>query len=212
MAKESQPVRRAGEFESVLTGRRSVRAFRPDQTVSREVVEQAISAAGWAPSPHGRQPWRFAIVESPERRKALADAMSATWQTQLALDGQDQTTIAIRLEKSRRRMLDASLLIIPCLYLDELDRYPDPERQEAERLMAIQSLGAAIQNMLLSLYRNGLDAGWMCAPLFCPEIVRDRLRLPASMIPHAMLPVGYAAREPVRRSRRDVATLVIDWE
>lgn len=211
MSETRHPETRSHLLESVLAGRRSVRAFAPG-AVPRELIEQAIIAAGWAPSPHGRQPWRFAIVESVERRTALADAMSATWEDQLALDGQDAAVIALRLQKSRERMLDASLLIIPCLYLDDLDRYPDPDRQEAERLMAIQSIGAAIQNALLSLYANGLDAGWMCAPLFCPDVVRDTLGLSPSLIPHAMLPVGYAAKEPVRRGRRTVDELVVGWE
>ena len=192
-------------------GRRSVRSFAPG-IVPRSSIEAAIEAAGWAPSPHGRQPWRFAIVESVATREALADAMAETWSDQLALDGQDTGIIALRLQKSRERMLEASLLIIPCLYLNDLDAYPDPERQEAERLMAIQSIGAAIQNALLSLYANGLDAGWMCAPLFCPDVVRDALGLEKSLIPHAMLPVGYAAKEPVRRPRLPVGTLITSWE
>jgi F420 biosynthesis protein FbiB-like protein len=179
--------------------------------VPRELIEAAVEAAGWAPSPHGRQPWRFAIVESQERRALLADAMATSWRQQLALDGQPEETIAVRLAKSRERMTDASLLIIPCLYLDDLDVYPDEERQDAERIMAIQSLGAAIQNLLLSLHSNGLDAGWMCAPLFCPDVVRDVLGLEGTVIPHAMIPVGFAARDPVRRPRHSIDELIVDW-
>jgi nitroreductase len=78
--------------------------------------------------------------------------------------------------------------------------------------MAIQSIGAAIQNLLLSLYASGLDAGWMCAPLFCPDLVRDTLGLDASLIPHAMIPVGYAAKEPVRRPRMPIEALIAAWE
>ena len=211
MSSERRPEERSHHLESVFTGRRSVRSFAPG-SVPREYIEAAIEAAGWAPSPHGRQPWRFAIVESRATREALADAMAETWRDQLALDGQDAGTITLRLQKSRERMLEASLLILPCLYLDDLDTYPDPERQEAERLMAIQSIGAAIQNALLSLYANGLDAGWMCAPLFCPDVVRDALGLDQRLVPHAMLPVGYASKEPVRRPRLPVEQLITSWE
>jgi len=211
VSSERRPQERSHHLESVFAGRRSVRSFAPG-SVPHSFIEAAIEAAGWAPSPHGRQPWRFAVVESQTKREALADAMAETWRDQLALDGQDAGIIALRLQKSRERMLEASLLIIPCLYLDDLDIYFDPERQEAERLMAIQSIGAAIQNALLSLYANGLDAGWMCAPLFCPDVVRDALGLSRSLIPHAMLPVGYAAKEPVRRPRLPVEELIVKWE
>jgi len=211
VSSERRPEERSHQLETVFVGRRSVRSFAPGN-VPREYLEAAIEAAGWAPSPHGRQPWRFAIVESLAKRESLASAMAETWRDQLALDGQDAGIIALRLQKSRERMLEASLLIIPCLFLDDLDAYPDPERQEAEHLMAIQSIGAAIQNALLSLYANGLDAGWMCAPLFCPDVVRDALGLDQSLIPHAMLPVGYAAKEPARRPRLPVEELIMNWE
>lgn len=207
------PLPRPGRegLEAVLRGRRSVRAFRPDP-VPRAIVEAAIAAAGWAPSPHGRQPWRFAVVESRERRFALAEAMAETWEAQLNLDGQDAAAVAHRLARSRERLETAPVLVAPCLYLDDLDVYPDADRQEAERLMAIQSFGAAVQNLLLSLYAAGLDAGWMCAPLFCPDVVRDALGLAPNLHPHALIPIGYAAKDPVRRPRRPLAELIVSWD
>jgi nitroreductase len=77
--------------------------------------------------------------------------------------------------------------------------------------MAIQSLGAAIQNLLLSVYADGYDGGWMCAPLFCPEVVQSVLGLPANVIPHAMIPVGKLAADPVRRHRIDPKNLILTW-
>ena len=199
------------ELAALVRGRRSVRAFRADP-VPRSIVERAIEAAGWAPSPHGRQPWRFAVVEAAERRSALADAMAATWREQLNLDGQDAATVQHRLDRSRERLQTAPVLIVPCLYLADLDRYPDAGRQTAEEIMAIQSLGAAVQNLLLSLYAGGVDGGWMCAPLFCPEVVRDALGLALDLIPHALIAVGYAARDPIRRPRLPLDRLIVSWE
>jgi coenzyme F420-0:L-glutamate ligase/coenzyme F420-1:gamma-L-glutamate ligase len=196
---------------ALVRGRRSVRSFL-DRPVPRELIEQAIAAAGWAPSPHGRQPWRFAVVEAPERRAGLAEAMAATWRAQLELDGQEPAVVQIRLDKSRQRLREAPVLIVPCLYLADLDVYPDPDRQAAEATMAIQSLGAAVQNLLLTVYAAGLDAGWMCAPLFCPDVVRDFLGLDPALIPHALIAVGYAAKDPVRRDRLPAERLVVAWE
>jgi coenzyme F420-0:L-glutamate ligase / coenzyme F420-1:gamma-L-glutamate ligase len=199
------------ELATLVRGRRSVRAFE-SRPVPREIVEEAIVAAGWAPSPHGSQPWRFAVVERQERREALAEAMAETWRAQLRLDGQDEAMVEARLEKSRDRLHRAPVLIIVCLYLGGLDVYPDTERQAAEETMAVQSLGAAVQNLLLSLYAAGVDGGWMCAPLFCPDVVRDALGLDPALIPHAMIAVGYAARDPVRRPRLPVDELIVDWQ
>jgi F420 biosynthesis protein FbiB-like protein len=199
------------DMMQIIKGRRSVRAYQP-RAVPEEHLVEILEAARWAPSPHGRQPWRFVVVTQPEVRERLAAAMGATWRQQLALDRQDEAVINLRLEKSRQRILNAPALIIPCLYLEDLDRYPDPERQSAEMIMAIQSLGCAAQNMLLMAYSLGLDGGWMCAPLFCPDTVRAALALEQALTPHALITIGYAARDPLRRERRPLEELVVQWQ
>ncbi len=205
------PNERSNVLADLLPGRRSVRAFLPEP-VPREVIETAILAAGWAPSPHGRQPWRIAVIESADRRRHLADAMAADWRRQLELDGQDEWVVQVRLEKGKARLIDAPVLVLACLYLADLDVYPDELRQRAETTMAIQSLGSAIQNLLLSVYASGYDAGWMCAPLFCPDLVRETLGLDPELIPHALIPIGRAGKDPVRRPRLPLEALVSSWQ
>lgn len=202
---------RSADLATLLRSRRSVRVYQ-DRPVPREFIEQMLEAARWAPSPHGRQPWRFVVLTRLELKTQLADYMGETWQQNLEMDGQDAAIVNIRLEKSRQRILHAPALIIPCLYLEDLDRYPDEQRQTDETTMAIQSLGAAIQNMLLTAHDLGLDAGWMCAPLFCPEVVCAALDLDTRLIPHALITVGYAAADPKRRERLPLSTLVVRFD
>ena len=204
-------IRNPLDLAAVVRGRRSVRAYQA-RPVPRPLVEQVLEAGRWAPSPHGRQPWRFVVLTQPGSKQRLADAMAVDWERNLAMDGQDAAIVAIRLGKSRERMLGAPVLVILCLYLEELDRYPDAGRQAAEATMAVQSLGAAAQNMLLTAYSLGLDGGWMCAPLFCPEVVVAALDLDPALIPHALLTFGYAARDPVRRPRKPLAELIVKYE
>ena len=202
---------RTDTLATLLRGRRSVRKFQ-DRPVPRELIEQILEAARWAPSPHGRQPWRFIVLTRPELKNLLADRMGETWRRNLQMDGQDSGVVNLRLDKSRQRILNAPVIILPCLYLEDLDRYPDERRQADETTMAIQSIGAAIQNMLLMAYDLGLDAGWMCAPLFCPEIVCDALNLDTRLIPQAMLTVGYAAADPQRRERLPLSNLIVRFD
>jgi coenzyme F420-0:L-glutamate ligase/coenzyme F420-1:gamma-L-glutamate ligase len=202
---------RTDTLATLLRSRRSVRKFQ-DRPVARELVEQIIEAARWAPSPHGRQPWRFAVLTTQELKLQLADQMGSTWQQNLQMDGQDAEIVNIRLEKSRQRILNAPVIIIPCLYLEDLDYYPDERRQADEKTMAIQSIGAAIQNMLLMAYDLGLDAGWMCAPLFCPEVVCKALDLDPRLIPQALITIGYAAADPQRRERLPLSSLIVRFD
>ena len=201
---------RPTDLEALITGRASVRKLLPDP-VPPDVLKSAITAAGWAPSPHGRQPWRFVVIESTEVKTRLATSMAATWQEQLALDRQSDAIVAIRLAKSQERISSAPAILIACLVLDDLDSYPDPIRQTSEEVMAIQSLGAAVQNALLTIYAAGFDAGWMCAPLFAPDVVRTSLGLSPTLIPHAMIPIGKRAADPVRRPRLPTDELIAAW-
>jgi coenzyme F420-0:L-glutamate ligase / coenzyme F420-1:gamma-L-glutamate ligase len=195
-------------FEQVVRGRRSVRRFR-DDPVPDEIVERIVEAGNWAPSPHGTQPWRFAVITRHETKERLATAMGATWRRNLEMDNEPLKVIEGRLAGSRRRLLEAPLLILVSLCTDDLDRYPDAERAAAERTMAIQSLGACVQNMLLAAYAHGIDGGWMCAPLFCPEIVVEALALDPLLTPHALLAMGHAAADPKRRPRRPSGVMIV---
>ena len=202
---------RTDSLAALLQSRRSVRKYQA-HPVSYELIEQVIEAARWAPSPHGRQPWRFAVLTTQELKLQLADQMGSTWQQNLQMDGQDTETVNLRLEKSRQRILNAPVIILPCLYLEDLDYYPDERRQADEKTMAIQSIGAAIQNMLLMAYDLGLDAGWMCAPLFCPEVVCNALDLDPRLIPQALITIGYAAADPQRRERLPLSSLIVRFD
>ncbi|HEU5349214.1 MAG TPA: TIGR03668 family PPOX class F420-dependent oxidoreductase [Ktedonobacterales bacterium] len=206
-----EPSGRGLNFLPLARGRRSVRAFQ-QRAVPRAALEMMIEAARWAPSPHGRQPWRFIVLTRDEPKQALAAAMGADWQRVLEMDRQDRAIIQRRLEKSHERIRTAPALILACLYLADLDQYPDASRQHAEEIMAIQSLGAAIQNMLLAAYAQGLDTGWMCAPLFTPETVRAALGLEKALLPHALIPVGYEARPPKRRPHRPIDELIVRFD
>lgn len=195
-------------YLDAIRGRRSVRRYLPKK-VPDHAVKQVLEAARWAPSPHGRQPWRFAVITKEETKRRLADAMGGEWRSNLEMDGQEAGIVEKRLQGSMRRLLDAPLLVLLCLYVEDLDVYPDPDRQENETTMAVQSLGAAAQNALLAAYDQGLDAGWMCAPLFAPGRVVEALGLDLALVPHALLTLGYAEGDPPkRRDRRPLDELV----
>ena len=53
--------------------------------------------------------------------------MAADWRHNLAMDAEPPEVIEARLAGSRRRILEAPVLVIICLYTEDLDRYPDPD-------------------------------------------------------------------------------------
>ncbi len=197
-------------IDDVIPGRSSIRAFRNDP-VDTTIVQHAIEMAGWAPSPHGTQPWRFVVIESLAARETLARDMAVTWERQLSQDGDDRAEIIRRTRRSQDRLITAPVVVVLCLDLSRAQDYPDSERNHAEYLMAVQSLGAAAQTFLLAIHAGGLDAGWMCAPLFIPAIVRESLDLEDHLVPHAMFPVGRMVSPSRRRPRVQIDELIAGW-
>lgn len=76
--------------------------------------------------------------------------------------------------------------------------------------MAVQSVAMAGQNLLLAAHAHGLGACWMCAPLFCPDVVRSALSLPIDWEPQGLITLGNPAqsRSKTRRKLDDVRMLL----
>jgi coenzyme F420-0:L-glutamate ligase / coenzyme F420-1:gamma-L-glutamate ligase len=196
---QNEQIKNSNMLENLLA-RRSIRRYRPDP-VPRHLIERLLTAAIWSPSAHNRQPWRFAVIETQEQKETLARAMGARLRRDLEADGVPQAVIEVDISRSYSRMTNAPLLIALCLSMADMDVYSDERRNHNEYLMAVQSTAMAGQNILLAAHDAGLGACWMCAPLFCPDVVRLALDLPEDWQPQALLTVGYPAetREKTRK-------------
>lgn len=62
--------RRAAEFYTLMKRRRTVRDF-SDRPVPRDIIENAIRAAGTAPNGANLQPWHFVVVSDPIVKKQI---------------------------------------------------------------------------------------------------------------------------------------------
>jgi len=194
-------------FLSLARARRSIRRYTP-APVDHILLESLLEAAIWAPSAHNRQPWRFCVITEAATKAHLSTTMAAAWQADLMGDGADREAIARRIAISHARLTGAPVLIVPCLTLAEMDIYPDAERSQAERTMAVQSVALACQNLLLAAQAAGLGTCWMCAPLFVPALVRQALDLPEDWEPQAVVTLGYPAEEK-QKEREPLATRVV---
>jgi F420 biosynthesis protein FbiB-like protein len=129
----------------------------------------------------------------------------------LVADGLRPEVIERDVGRSYQRITQAPALILVCLTLAEMDSYPDPERQQKEWLMAVQSTAMAGQNLLLAAHALHLGACWMCAPLFCPGTVTETLNLPPDWQPQGLITLGYPDGErQSTRTQLDGRVLFVD--
>ena len=182
-----------------IKSRRSVRKFQASP-IPGELVRDVLLAAGWAPSAHNAQPWWFIVLEEASSKRRLAEAMAEAWAADITRDGSkvDAETQKARVE----RFASAPALILACSTMDEMAKQPDVERKGVERDLAVQSLAAAVENMLLAAHIKGLGACWFCAPAFCKGTVRKALGIPADVEPQALVALGYPAEEPSAPTRK----------
>ena len=165
---------RAPSGETMLRSRRLIRALftesRTAHNASNDIGDQLcrpriIVSLGALPSSKMRGPrsrfqptrWELACAQIVAvtvmlwtRSKRMSRALSRGWSARL-------------------------FLVLTCMTMEDMDRYPDAQRSAAERLMAVQGTAMAIQTLLLAAHAAGVGASVMCAPLFCPDIVRSAL-------------------------------------
>jgi coenzyme F420-0:L-glutamate ligase/coenzyme F420-1:gamma-L-glutamate ligase len=201
--------RRQGQ-QSAVTARRTIREFATavDQTavdpdaVDQGALRRALDAAVSAPAPHHSTPWHFVVLR--EQRTALLDVMADRWAADLRADGFTPAQVERRLRRGDvlRR---APEVVLPFLVRDAQHAYPDGPRQQAEDRMFLIAMGAAVQGLLVQLTAEGLGACWVSSTIFCPDVVRAVLQLPASYEPAGAVAIGVPAGSPGPRAPRDSA-------
>ena len=187
--------------------RRSIRRY-SETPVADAVIEQLLEAAVSAPSAHNRQPWRFAVIKAPAVKLRLAQAMADRLREDRSRDGDPADVIEEDVAHSIARINGAPVIIVVCLTVKEMDRYPDSRRNAAEHQMAVQGTAMAMQNLLLAAHALNLGASVMCAPLFCPDTVRAALKLPDDWESQALITLGFPANEGKPRHRKSLSDVV----
>lgn len=184
-----------------ITIRRSIRKFKPDP-LPHEMIESILDAARLAPSGKNNQPWRFVVVESDAR-----DQMFSCLQAGLkaSIERGIPTGSA---ENTFRIMREAPATVF---VFNPKDTVPWNEQTIPERVLRIvniQSVGAAIQNMLLRAQELEIGSLWICDTFsayeeLCTWLGRDSLLV-------AAVSLGYPAESPAARPRLPLNELV-EW-
>lgn len=186
-------------IKDAVKQRRSIRKYQP-AAVPEKLINEILEAAGWAPSAHNSQPWRFIVMQDSKVKQDLSAQMAQAWAADLAKGGE---TVNDKMFNERvERFSNAPVLILACLTMDGLRRFPDEQRQTVERDLAVESLGAGLENLLLAAHAAGLGACWFCAPAFCKDTVRKVLNIPESVEPSALIALGYPAESPATPSKK----------
>jgi len=178
-----------------IAQRRSIRKFK-DTPVTDEQIRALLLAATLAPSGKNRQPWRFVVVRG-EKRAEMVAVMRAGMEASKA-QGRDLGSSPW----TRQIMEKAPVTIF--VFNDDLENIDQPYSiyDMVGNSVDVQSIGAAIQNLLLAATDMGLGTLWICDVFYAYVELCAWLGEPHQLI--AAIAVGYPEEAPSPRPRKTV--------
>jgi nitroreductase len=176
-------------FEAMRT-QRAMRRLKPDP-VPEEYIRKIIWAATRAPNGGNVQPWRFMVVEAPEKKRRLQEIYVEQW-TQY-LKGYDLTapmpeeqrkSMKLSLERGTylaEHLHEAPYIIIPCGFLLAVNT----------GIASGSSIYPAIQNLMLAARALGLGTVLTTLHRHNEGAVRELLGIPDNAHTAALIPIGW---------------------
>ena len=177
----------AQAFYQQMAKRRSVRDF-SDRPIPQSVLENAILAAGSAPSGANMQPWHFAVVQVPaikrkireaaeiEERELYENRASDEWLDALAPLGTD----------AQKPFLETAPALI-AIFLKKVTI--DDEGVKHKNYYTSESVGIATGMLITALHQAGL--GTLTHTPSPMKFLTEILERPSHERPFLLLVVGY---------------------
>ncbi|MGB2570067.1 nitroreductase family protein [Micromonospora citrea] len=175
----------AREFADRMATRRSIRHFSSDP-VPMEVIEEAVRAAGSAPSGANLQPWRFVVVTDAERKRRLRELAEAEEREFYARRASAQWLEAVAPMRTdwRKPFLEVAPVVVVVFEVHQGPRTPKPYYVK-------ESVGIAVGLLIAALHQAGLATlTHTPSPMRFLNEVCER---PAEERPYVVMPVGFPA-------------------
>jgi iodotyrosine deiodinase len=189
----AEALARSREFTETMEARRSIRLFSPEP-VPRELIDNALTVAGTAPSGAHQQPWTFAVVTDPETKAKLREAAEKEerdFYERRATDEWKEAIEPIGTDWVKTHITDAPYVIV----VFEQPWRPGPDGTKVKHYYVRESVGIAVGFLLAALQVSGL-----CALTHTPSpmgFLRELLDRPENERPFILIPVGYPADDAV---------------
>ncbi|WP_101697346.1 nitroreductase family protein [Clostridium minihomine] len=190
------------DVHHAILKRRSIRKF-SEIKISKEIVEQIVTAGLLSPSSKNRQPWRFVIVQEsakPGMLNAMAAGLEREKKGKSNLPGCRQFLSGA--EQTLKIMETAPTTVFVINPLNRWDFLPTNLEEQFSQMANIQSIGAAIENMLLTATSLGIGTLWNCDIYFAYPEICQWLNTEEQVI--AAISMGYSIENPSPRPRKSL--------
>jgi nitroreductase len=197
------------DLDDAIKGRRSIRSY-TSEAVSMKLIYEVLEAATWAPSAKNGQQWRFTVLTG-DSKKRLTDLFGSELQTLSTKIGKQQMGSSL---SSCRIMEQAPVLIIVWnaggariqkAVRDVEMGISDDMRNRARAYgnkAELQSVAAAIQNLLLKAYSLGLGSLWIADTYYAADALTAQLGKSWELV--AAVTIGWPAAPSAPRPKMTV--------
>jgi nitroreductase len=201
----------------VIQNRRSIRRFKPTP-VPDEDIARILDAGRLAPSANNTQPWSFIVIKDRAVLKQMADAVRTMMDAMLPFaEDKKQTQQLIAYKDTYYTFFEhAPLVIAVCMEAHDaatdtlLARmgYTPADIKRLRPMSGLQSVSAAIENMLLAIHALGYGSCWMTGPLVAQDAFAKLLGYGKEKYIAALLPVGVPDESPPARGRKSLEDMM----
>lgn len=202
------------EFRELAMTRRSIRKFK-STPINREEIVEIIKLATTAPSAGNQQMWHFAVVTNAELKRKMAEVINHT----IADAGGKAEMAEIDWQPMIRSTCffaeaPAVIAVTTALYRSAADRLlvrTGLSEQELDVLRCrpdLQSIGAAVQMLMLAAWEKGYGACYMTAPMIARPELETLLGVQQPNSLAALVAVGEPDIIPMKRARKAVDDVI----
>lgn len=197
-------------INEVINTRRSIRKF-ADEEISNETIKEIVQSGLYAPSACNSQCYHFVAVKNKELIEKIALETEKAVE-EFYVDCNDEEYIA-RKKKQITFFRKAPLVIF--VYMTGMQYYDRRSVEYYERKgfdskemskqlgsYDILSVGAAVENMLLTIHSKGLGACWMNDPIVAADKISVALNVNPEYELLSVIPVGKPAYNPYPKSSK----------
>jgi len=197
-------------FESIQ-GRASIRRYQTTPVPDAD-IRKIIDAGTRAPNANNTQPWSFIVIKDRRLLGRMADAVRDMIDAMIPFAEDEKQAQRLAAYKGNYYTFFERAPVVIAVFLESYDAGTDkllarmghePEAVRRLRpLPGLQSVAAAVQNMLLAIHALGYGSCWMTGPLVAQEAFEKLLGFGQEKSIVALLPVGVPDGHPAARTTR----------
>jgi nitroreductase len=135
-----------------------------DKPISKEIIEEILENANWAPTHRMTEPWRFVVFQG-EALKRLGQTLAEMYKDYVSEEKFQER----KYEKTLHKPSKCGAVIAICMNRDEEERVPEFEE--------IAAVACAVQNMWLSASAYGIGSYWSTPGYIKTQAMKDFIGL-----------------------------------